>query len=147
VLIQADLKSRAEPVPDELLTIGELARRTGRRASSIRYYEEIGLLPEPVRLGGQRRYPPGMVRTLAAIAAAQRAGLSLQEIKAVFGAAPGESDAIEEFRRVAAAKLPRATAAIERATAAREWLEHAAACECPSLEECPLLEADHEPSA
>ena len=132
---------------DDLLTIGELARRAGRRASSIRYYEEIGLLPEPVRVSGQRRYPAGTVRTLAAIAAAQRAGLSLQEIKAVFGAAPGEHGAIEEFRRAAAAKLPQAAAAIERATAAREWLEHAAACECLTLEECPLLAEDHERSA
>ena len=134
-------------MPDELLTIGELARRAGRRASSIRYYEEIGLLPEAVRVGGQRRYPPGTVRTLGAIAAAQRAGLSLQEIKAVFGGAPAEPDAIEEFRRVAVAKLPQATAAIERATAAREWLEHAAACECPSLRECPLIGEGHELSA
>jgi MerR family redox-sensitive transcriptional activator SoxR len=131
-------------VPDELLTIGELARRAGRRTSSIRYYEGIGLLPEAVRVGGQRRYPPGTAGTLKAIAAAQRAGLSLQEIKAVFGAAPQEQGGIEEFRRVAAAKLPQATAAIERATAAREWLEHAAACECLSLEECPLFEEDHE---
>ena len=131
-------------MPDELLTIGELARRAGRRTSSIRYYEEIGLLPEPVRVGGQRRYPPGTARTLAAIAAAQRAGLSLQEIAAVLGAIPGKHDAIEEFRRVAAAKLPQATAAIERATAARDWLEHAAACECLTLEECSLLGEDHE---
>jgi MerR family transcriptional regulator, redox-sensitive transcriptional activator SoxR len=134
-------------VSDELLTIGELARRAGRRTSSIRYYEEIGLLPEAVRVGGQRRYPPAMVRTLAAIAAAQRAGLSLEEIKAVFGAAPAEHDAVEEFRRVAAAKLPQAAAAIERAKAARSWLEHAAACECPTLEECPLLDEVHELSA
>jgi MerR family transcriptional regulator, redox-sensitive transcriptional activator SoxR len=134
-------------VSDDLLTIGELARRAGRRTSSIRYYEEIGLLPEPVRVTGQRRYPAGTVRALAAIAAAQRAGLSLQEIKAVFGAAPGEHDAIEEFRRVAAAKLPQAAAAIERATAAREWLERAVACECPTLEECSLLGEDHELSA
>jgi MerR family redox-sensitive transcriptional activator SoxR len=134
-------------VPDELLTIGELARRAGRRTSSIRYYEGIGLLPEPLRVGGQRRYPAGTARTLAAIATAQRAGLSLGEIKAAFGAAPGEHDAIEEFRRVAAAKLPQAAAAIERATAAREWLAHAAACECLTLEECPLLGADHELSA
>jgi len=126
-------------VPDDLLTIGELARRAGRRASSIRYYEEIGLLPEPARVGGQRRYPAGTARTLGAIGAAQRAGLSLTEIKAVFGTAPGERDAIEEFRRVAAAKLPQATAAIERAAAAREWLKHAAACECLTLEGCPLL--------
>jgi DNA-binding transcriptional MerR regulator len=134
-------------VPDELLTIGELARRAGRRTSSIRYYEEIGLLPEPVRVSGQRRYPPGTLRTLAAVAAAQRAGLSLAEITAVLAAAPAEHGGVEEFRRVAAAKLPQAAAAIERATAARSWLEHAAACECPTLEECPLLGEGHDSAA
>jgi MerR family transcriptional regulator, redox-sensitive transcriptional activator SoxR len=129
-------------VPDELLTIGELARRAGRRTSSIRYYEEIGLLPEAVRIGGKRRYPPGTTSTLKAIAAAQRAGLSLQEIKAVLGAGADEHGRVEEFRRAAAAKLPQATAAIDRATAARDWLEHAAACECLSLDDCPLLDDD-----
>ena len=131
-------------MPDELLTIGELARRAGRRTSSIRYYEQIGLLPEAVRVGGKRRYPPGMTGTLTAIAAAQRAGLSLDEIKVVFRAASDEHGRVEEFRRAAVAKLPEATAAIERATAARDWLEHAAACECPTLEDCPLLQGDHE---
>ena len=129
-------------MPDQLLTIGELARRTGRRASSIRYYEQIGLLPEPGRVGGQRRYQLDSVRTLAVIDTAQRAGLSLDEIKALLGAGQGSRDAIEELRSIAARKVPQVTAMIERAVLVRNWLEQASRCECPTLEECPLFSED-----
>jgi MerR family redox-sensitive transcriptional activator SoxR len=124
------------------MTIGELARRTGRRASSIRYYEQIGLLPEPRRVSGQRRYQPGSVRTLAVIDTAQRAGLSLDEIKALLGAAEGSQGAADELRRIAARKMPQVTAMIERAVLVRTWLEQASRCECPTLEECPLFSED-----
>ena len=127
-------------MPDELLTIGELARRTGRRASAIRYYEQLGLLPEPVRVSGQRRYGPGSVRTLAVIATAQRAGLSLPEVRAVLGAAGGDASAAEELRRIAVRKLPEVTALIQRAEVTRDWLTVAARCECPDLDACPLFD-------
>jgi DNA-binding transcriptional MerR regulator len=129
-------------VPDELLTIGELARRTARRTSSIRYYEEIGLLPEPVRVGGRRRYPEQTVRTLTVVDTAQRAGLTLSEIHTLLTAAPGDSAAIEELRGIAERKLPELEATIERAVLVRRWLEAAARCECPSLDECCLFEPE-----
>jgi DNA-binding transcriptional MerR regulator len=129
-------------VPDELLTIGELARRTARRTSSIRYYEEIGLLPEPVRVGGRRRYPEQTVRTLTVVDTAQRAGLTLSEIRTLLTAAPDDSAAIEELRGIAEQKLPELEATIERAVLVRRWLEAAARCECPSLDECCLFEPE-----
>jgi MerR family transcriptional regulator, redox-sensitive transcriptional activator SoxR len=126
--LQADLKSS--------LTIGELARLTSRRTSSIRYYEEIGLLPEPQRVSGQRRYSPEAVRTLTVIDTAQRAGLTLEEIKPLLA---GET---ETLREIAERKLPELEALIERAEMARRWLEAAARCECPTLDDCRLFEAD-----
>ncbi len=129
-------------MPDELLTIGELARRTARRTSSIRYYEEIGLLPEPVRVGGRRRYPEQTVRTLTVVDTAQRAGLTLSEIRTLLTAAPDDSAAIEELRGIAERKLPELEATIERAVLVRRWLEAAARCECPSLDECCLFEPE-----
>ena len=125
----------------ELLTIGDFARLAGRRASSIRYYEKIGLLPEPMRSGGQRRYSRESLRVLAVIDVAQGAGLSLDQIKAILAAAPAGNEPIGELRRAAAARLPAIAAEIERAQHAREWLEKAAACECPSLAECGLFAA------
>jgi MerR family redox-sensitive transcriptional activator SoxR len=125
------------------LTIGELARLVGKRPSLIRYYEQLGLLPEPARVGGQRRYDPGAVRTLAVIDTAQRASLTLAEIKTLLSASPGDESAIDRLREVADRKLPEITALIERTELVRTWLECASRCECPDLDECPLF--DHPP--
>ena len=122
------------------LSIGELARRTARAPSAIRYYEEIGLLPEPARESGRRRYPEESVRTLAVIDTAQRAGLSLDEIKLLLEAEPGDRQAVEALRRVAEEKLPQVDAMIERARVVRSWLDAASRCECPSLDECCLFD-------
>jgi MerR family transcriptional regulator, redox-sensitive transcriptional activator SoxR len=89
------------------VTIGELARRTGLRASAIRYYEEIGVLPEPLRVGGQRRYHDDALRRLAVVATAQRAGLSLAEIRTLLQAGPGDRAAVEALRGIAAEGFPR----------------------------------------
>jgi MerR family redox-sensitive transcriptional activator SoxR len=123
-----------------MLSIGELSRRSGRRPSAIRYYEEIGLLPVPVRVSGRRRYREEVVRDLAVIDTAQRAGLSLDEIRLLFAAEPGNRRAVEALRGVAERKLPEVTAAIERSLVVQRWLEAAARCECPSLDECCLFE-------
>jgi MerR family redox-sensitive transcriptional activator SoxR len=122
------------------LTIGELARLAGKRPSLIRYYEQLGLLPQPVRVSGQRRYDPGTVRTLAVIDTAQRASLTLSEIKALLAASPGDESAIERLRAIAERKLPDITALIERTELVRTWLECASRCECPNLDECSLFD-------
>jgi MerR family transcriptional regulator, redox-sensitive transcriptional activator SoxR len=122
------------------LSIGEVARRTGRRPSSIRYYEQIGLLPAAARVAGRRVYGPDTLRTLAVIETGQRAGLSLQDIGALLAASPDDAAAIDRLREIAARKLPEITALIERSQLVREWLECAARCECPSLNQCPLFD-------
>jgi MerR family transcriptional regulator, redox-sensitive transcriptional activator SoxR len=122
------------------LAIGELARLTGKRPSLIRYYEQIGLLPPPARVSEQRRYDPGTVRTLAVIDAAQRASLTLAEIKTLLSASPGDESAIDRLRALADRKLPEITALIERTELVRTWLECASRCECPNLDECPLFD-------
>src|SRR5260370_26049573 len=126
--------------PDASMTIGALAALTGKGPSSIRYYEQIGLLPQPDRVSGRRVYGPDTLRTLAVIETGQRAGLSLDEIRALLSASPGDQAAIESLREVAARKLPQVNELIERSQIVRGWLESAARCECPSLEECPQFE-------
>lgn len=122
------------------LTIGEVARATGRAASSIRYYERIGLIPAPARAGGRRQYPATVLRTLAVVDTAQRAGLTLEEIRLLLAASPDDAAAIERLRQVAMRKLPELRALIERAELVRDWLEAAAECACPSLDDCPLFD-------
>jgi MerR family transcriptional regulator, redox-sensitive transcriptional activator SoxR len=121
------------------LAIGEVARLAGKRPSSIRYYEQIGLLPETPRVSGKRVYDMDTVRTLAVIETGQRAGLTLEEIRTLLAASPDDAVAVERLREVAERKLPEITALIERSQLVRDWLECAARCECPSLDQCPLF--------
>src|SRR5215468_8560401 len=122
------------------LTIGEVARRTGKPASTIRYYEEIGLIPPAERVSGRRHYQPEIVRTLSVIATAQRADLSLDEIRLLLDASPSDQVATARLREVARRKLPELSEAIARAELVRGWLEDAARCRCPTLDDCPLFE-------
>ena len=122
------------------MTIGAVAALSGRRPSSIRYYEQIGLLPPAARISGRRVYGPDTVRTLAVIETGQRAGLTLDEIRALLAASPDDQAAIERLREVAIRKLPQVKELIERTKIVRDWLEAAARCECPSLDECPLFD-------
>jgi MerR family transcriptional regulator, redox-sensitive transcriptional activator SoxR len=127
-------------ISTDLLSIGEVVRRSGKAASAIRYYEQIGLLPEPVRVGGRRRYPREVVRTLAVIETAQRAGLVLDEIRLLLHASAEDRVATDRLRDVAKRKLPELVALIERIELVRGWLEDAARCVCPTLDECPLFD-------
>jgi MerR family transcriptional regulator, repressor of the yfmOP operon len=89
-------------VPDELLTIGELARRAGRRTSSIRYYEEIGLLPEaPARPAGQHRlYSDEEVERLReVIRLKELLGVSLDELKTLLSAEEARAEVRAQLRR------------------------------------------------
>ncbi len=69
-----------------MLTIGEVARRSGVAATTLRYYEQIGLLPAPIRLGGQRRYDEAVLSRLEVIALCKTAGFALDEIQRLLAA-------------------------------------------------------------
>jgi MerR family redox-sensitive transcriptional activator SoxR len=120
------------------LTIGEIASRAGVRASRIRYYEQVGVLPPPERAGGQRRYSDDVLHRLAIIQVAQRAGLSLDEIRDLTHPENGQS-AGEGIRALAERKLPDIEALIERAQAVKRWLEIAQSCDCATVDACRLF--------
>ena len=122
------------------MLIGAVAALSGKRPSSIRYYEQIGLLPPAARASGRRVYGPDTVRTLAVIETGQRAGLTLEEIRALLSATPDDQAAIERLRQLAVRKLPQVKELLERTEIVRDWLEAATRCECPSLDECPLFD-------
>ena len=124
----------------DVLTIGEVARRSGKTASTIRYYERIGLIETPVRVSGRRRYEPDVVRTLAVVDTAQRAGLTLDEIRLLLQAKPNDPASVEHLRAVAERRLPPLREAIARAELVARWLELAAECSCPTLDDCPLFD-------
>lgn len=134
------MQVKVDFMSSELLAIGEVARRSGKAASAIRFYERSGLIAEPARVSGRRRYPAEVVRSLAVIETAQRAGLALEEIRLLLQANAEDAAAVELLREVAERRLPLLEEAIERAELVRRWLEQAASCDCPSLEECPLFD-------
>ena len=120
------------------MRIGEVAEQAGVRTSLIRYYEEIGLLPEPERVSGQRRYDPTVLRRLTIIDVAQRAGLTLDEIKVLVE--HGTEPVSTQLRELANRKLPEIDALIERATRVRTWLDTATGCSCESIDDCALFD-------
>ena len=123
----------------ESLTIGQVAARAGLRTSSIRYYESVGVLTDPERVSGQRRYSPEIFVRLGFIDVAQRAGFSLVEIRELLEGS-SKAQASERLQELARRKLPEVEQLIARAEAMKEWLEAANSCECPTLEMCVLFD-------
>lgn len=127
------------------MRIGEVARRAGVRVSLIRYYEDIGLLPEPDRVSGQRRYDESVLRRLAVIDVAQRAGLALDEIRELIE--HGNDPVSDRLRELAERRLPEIDALIERAQRVRSWLQTATGCGCQTIDTCALFDDPALPSA
>ncbi len=116
------------------LAIGEVAERAGMSTSRIRYYERRGVLPEPERAAGQRRYTEDVFRRLAIIDAAQRVGFTLEKIGELLGSR--DQPAHERLRQLAVLKLPELDELIDRATAVRRVLKMCSRCDCESIDVC-----------
>ena len=121
------------------LGIGEVARRAGVRPSAIRYYEEVGLLAEPPRVGGKRRYDEGVFRCLANIEGAKRAGFTLGEMRSYFRCPRHGNDAQACHRALVRRKLEEVEGTISRLLQTKDRLETALRQECASVEECAAL--------
>ena len=118
-----------------MLTIGQVASRTGLRASAIRYYESRGLLPNASRIGGKRVYEQSVLERLAIIELAKTAGFQLDEIRAtlLYG---GETRPSARWKALAKAKQPELEAEMKRLMITKYVLIRMSACSCATLEEC-----------
>lgn len=114
------------------LDIAEVARRSGVPASTLRFYEEKGLIASIGRRGLRRLFDPGVLERLALIALGRAAGFSLEEIALMF--APDGRPRIDRQRL--AAKADELDRTIRQLGAMRDGLRHAAACPEPSHMEC-----------
>ena len=117
------------------LDIGEVSRQTGMSASTLRFYEEIGLIRSVGRRGLRRQFDARVLERLALIALGRTAGFSLEEIARMF--APDGKPRID--RRLLAARAEELDRRIRRLTAVSDGLRHAAACPAPSHMECPTF--------
>ena len=120
------------------MAIGEVAERTGMSTSRIRYYESRGLLSAPERVAGRRRYGEEVLRRLAIIAAAQRVGFTLDEIRDLLGSR--DELAHERLRQLALMKLPELDDLIARATSVRRALKICSRCNCESIDMCRMFD-------
>ena len=112
--------------------------------SSIRYYERIALLPQPERVGGQRRYTTDVLGKLGFIGVAQSAGFKLAEIKELIEGVDSAGGMGEQIRVLSTRKLDEVEALLERTRAMKGWLEVAKECGCASPSECALFPAPGE---
>jgi DNA-binding transcriptional MerR regulator len=117
------------------LDITEVAKRSGLPASTLRFYEEKGLIASVGRRGLRRLFNAGVLERLALIAMGRAAGFSLDEIASMF-AADGRP---RIDRQVLAAKAEELDRTIRELSAMRDGLRHAAACTAPSHMECPTF--------
>ena len=119
-----------------MLSIGEVAQRTGLASSALRYYEREGIVPRAERFGGRRVWEEDILDRLALIGVAKAAGFTVAEIRVLLSgfshrAAPGP-----RWRQLADRKLSELEARIAEVERMKRVLQAVTACECPTLEEC-----------
>jgi DNA-binding transcriptional MerR regulator len=118
-----------------MMDIGEVARRTGLRASALRHYEAMGLIRSASRSGLRRQFTEDVLDKLAFIALGQSVGLSLEEIGHMFG--PHGTLTVD--RALLRARADEFDLQIRRLTAMRDGLRHAADCRAANHLACPTF--------
>jgi MerR family redox-sensitive transcriptional activator SoxR len=127
----------------DLLTIGDLAVRSGLAPSALRYYERLGLI-HPSRTGGnQRRYERAELRRVAFIRIAQQVGVSLEEIREALASLPeNRTPTRADWSRLSARWRRRLDERILLLERLRDQLSGCIGCGCLSLQRCSLVNAD-----
>lgn len=121
------------------MTIGELAERARLAASTIRYYEEVKLLPRPPRASGRRVFDEATLNRLLVITFAKEAGFSLREIRQLFDGFASETPAGVRWQKLATAKLEEIEALAARIDAMKKLLRDALRCGCVELDSCAKI--------
>lgn len=123
----------------DLLTVGEIARRSGFAESAVRYYEGLGLVHATRTSGGQRRFERSTLRRLAFIRAARNIGLSLDEVAGALASLPeGRTPTRSDWTRLSGGWRQRLDDQIEALTALRDGLDSCIGCGCLSLDRCAI---------
>ena len=124
-----------------LLTIGEVAHRAGVRTSTLRYYDDEGLVVPSARVGGRRRYGPVAVEQLATIRFCRALGFTLDETRIILAAPRGKAQKAR-WRGLVDAKIAELDAVVARAGAMAEVLRVSRDCDCIDVSECASRAAE-----
>jgi MerR family transcriptional regulator, redox-sensitive transcriptional activator SoxR len=123
----------------ELLSIGEVAARSGLAPSALRFYEDQGLISATRTPGGARRYPRSVLRRLAVVRAGRNVGLSLPEIRAALATLPSERPpTTTDWARLSSEWRDRLDEQITALEQLRDGLTSCIGCGCLSLDRCAL---------
>ena len=127
----------------ELLTIGEVSKRSGVASSALRFYEERGLIASEREGSGHRRYPRSVLRRIAFIVFAQRVGLTLDEIDRELAKLPGDRVPNKrDWSRLSAGWSARIDDRIAELERLKRGLTECIGCGCLSLDRCRLANPD-----
>jgi MerR family redox-sensitive transcriptional activator SoxR len=118
------------------LSIGEVARLTSLRPSTLRFYEESGILPRARRVNGRRVYGADLVDLIKVARFAQGVGFTLSEIRALMGGLDGGRKLRAQWRPLAKAKLRELDAVIDKARRMKAAIEYGLECGCIRIEDC-----------
>ncbi|MBK6800783.1 MAG: redox-sensitive transcriptional activator SoxR [Novosphingobium sp.] len=128
---------------NDLLPIGELAKRTGLAVSAIRFYEDKGLIQAFRTMGNQRRFLRSDIRRLSFILIAQQLGLGLAEIESELSKLPqGRTPTVNDWQKISRSMRKSIDAKIQLLTRTRSKLDECIGCGCLSLERCRLYNKD-----
>ncbi len=123
----------------DVLTVGDVAARSGYAASAVRYYEREGLIHAERSEGGQRRFDRGVLRRLAFIRAARNVGLSLDEVREALATLPeSRTPTRADWTRISRSWRSRLDDEIDALIALRDGLDRCIGCGCLSLQSCRL---------
>src|SRR6267378_2765329 len=118
------------------MAISDVARVFGLRTSAIRYYEQIGILPPPVRKNGQRRYEKSALFRLAVVQRAQESGFTLDEIRELFFGFRPATRPPKRWHELSERKIAELQLRMKRLKLMQTLLKQMQACRCNALEEC-----------
>ena len=121
------------------LSVGEAAKRSGVAVSTLHFYESKGLIRSTRSRGNQRRYPRGVLRRIATIKVAQKAGIPLATIAQALASLPeARAPTIEDWRRLSTAWRMELDGRIRQLTQLRDRLDDCIGCGCLSIDRCRL---------
>ena len=118
------------------MTISEVGRKVGLRSSTIRYYEQIGVLQPAQRASGQRRYDKTVLYRLAIIQRAQQTGFTLDEVRRLFYGFREKIPISERWRKLSEQKLKELQQMVKEIKTMQELLLRIQKCRCDAIESC-----------
>jgi MerR family redox-sensitive transcriptional activator SoxR len=124
---------------DRMMTVGEVAKRSGVTVSTLHFYESKGLIKSIRTNGNQRRFPAIVLRYIGIIKVAQKVGISLEEIKTALSVYPiGSKLSAEQWSELSSRWRKDLDERIQKLTRLRDEMDWCIGCGCLSLKQCPL---------